>query len=859
MEKNMSIQQFRELLPISWVDEGGNPLDKEDLASQAYEELISFFKTKNGKKLAGNIRQLVKRFWSNGNKQTGMSFVDVMGTYVCGTAPKHNGDVVARAKRVQGQEIYAQGIGAGTSETLKEIGFTKREDNDYPTRAEAMIAIEVDSIGKKGPYDNGSEQTAINTCDSVLSAAANIKDYPMELDATMEECLNRRAEEYKRYVHADFHIDLDSLIPYLQKKGLSDTMRGFPFLSSGDKPLDLVCGEASLLMFRHVKGFGITMDDVSAWVKAKMTIDEFVVRVLKHLQNDLGLKLSEWYSLDHAFIVPISRDQGSSFKFKFSGSDLEMEDERGKLKYRLVTPISAFVQNYMIAATMDLVDAAPKTEGRIGLQEPAINDSRMSEFIANAKALDRILISSDFSDYDATLPGWNMNYEAAMYASLYDDPLVKDAMSMAGVVICQKLVFMTTSPSNKDKPYDLFKSWLMTMIKGDKRFALRKWAKTAKGNRNKSLRQSMRDEAAEKADFVCRLMYVYRGWLCSGFVLTNTIGSDCTLAYARYITPYYMNKHGAMILPETPLNAIASGDDCVQEVPLEMYNRLGYMGVLKAIEEGAAEVPVVINAKKQLNILYQGYPLVDFLQKVYVQMHDIENQKAYNKFLRQAPALPYKERYSPLYLLLQWVIVWGKLDSALCDENLDFAASIMSKAGRFMHSTAKKKGYRPPVPNQLYRSRSKLYWDPQYAISSSALAGMEQMIGLVKTYKQDFLASITRYCLSKSGSATDLVKDLDAELEMRAPHKAEFGRTILSAIADQLPEEMLDERMKERDSKGYISLVPSFLSKVEEFSGVSVAALSLSEPKIREDVVLGPESDDSEEEPQPDLEDNIGD
>jgi len=858
MTDQISLQQIQSLYPSEWVNQSGDSIDHGDEAAQVVESLGDFLVSRSGKKITSELRRQLRNFYNGGNKQAGMTFVDVQGTYTCGVAPKSNEDVVARSKRVVGEEIYAQGLGYGTNETLKDIGFVANSDEDYPSRAESMIALELDSIGKKGPYDNGSPEAAIKTCDAILTSVSTIEQSDRQFDAVRLAYIQQRYDEYKGYVNSRFKIDFDSLIPYLQKKHIHNTFRGLPFLCAGNAPLKREHADMTLWMWRRVPGFKYSQDRVNQMLKSGATCDEFVIDVLKYVTYELKLKFSQWYSLEQSLLSGISRDQGSPFKFKMKDGQLKFADERGELKYRFVIPISAFVQMFLIACSIDLIDVAPKTAGRIGLQEPSINVQRMNDFIDEAARLENVLISTDYTSYDSTLPAWMMNDQAVVYALLYEDEIVKDAMSMVGVCISQKLVFMTTSADTAGKPYGNFKNWLMRNIKGDSSYANKRWLSQLTGKRNKSIRGKI-DEANTKLDYVCRLFYIYQGWLISGVVFTNTIGSDCSQELARYLIP--AAAVSLKLIPSFSYGApaITSGDDTVASWPKQLYDSVGYHGVLDIIEKAADVFHVLIKKAKQLEVKYKGYPLVDFLQEAYVQVNDIGNQKPYKKFLRQAPSLPYKERFSKLYLILQWIIVWGKLDSALCEENIDFAARVMSYAGRFMQSQAKKLGYTPYIPSAMYNSRSKLYWNPQYAINESVFAGMEQLIGLVKTYKGQFLTEVTRYCLSKDSKLDPvaLIKEIDSELETRAPHKVEMGRAILSNLANEFPDEVkVDERFEAKTGEGYVSLVPLFLSKFEEFSGVSVNALSLDEPLSKEDAVPSSGSDEPELKSQDNLDDD---
>lgn len=824
---NRPLNEFLSRMPAKWFNADGTAKVEDELFASTIEDIRGSFKTDAGRALRGDWRMKLTSFAiRNGYVPEGMSNVDVQGTYVIGTRPNTPQDLMKRSKRVIGEQIYSRGLVAGANKVIEEVGFKHLPTEDYPTRTDALLAIEFDSLSSKGPYDNGSWDTALQTVDTVLNNSWDYKPLPDYLYPAWEAGLNRRYDEYEQKIDRGITLRVSEYCEYMQKRGLARTMRGFPFYSSGNSPLRKQHYHTTLLMFRNVDGFKFTAKDADSFI-GKVTVDEFIQMVLAHLFDELHLPMSAWYSLFHAVIIPISRDQGSPFKTEWKDGKLEWTGERKDRKYRLVTPISGFVQATLIMASREIVKAAPSTEGRIGLQDPQHNVDRMNDFIRRSEEAERVLISTDFTAYDSTLPAQLMGSMCAVYSMLHTDPFVSDALAMAGVVATQKIMILPTYTTDRDHPYPHFNNITLPEIKGDRNFALRSNLRQIKG---KSLKDEIRAKEQD-FDWMARAFYVCQGYLPSGLILTNTLGSDCTLLMSRELVPAHLESVGVFPPADQPYHAIGSGDDCVQEAPKSVYDRIGYEKLLVRLEEAFASIGMQVNAKKQLKIKLKGYPLVDFLQNVYTQYDSAERQVPYSKFLRQAPSLPYKERYSSLYQVLQWVIVHGKLDSALCEENLEFAARVYAYAGAEMRADADKRRFKPPVPSNWLSERNSLFYNPAFSIAESPLCGLEQYVGLVKKYGQQTLAELVRYDMGKT-QKTKLLDEFDSELETRAPHRIQLAKQVFSVLGSEVAEAAgADERFEGAGT--YVSLVPAFCAKLEEFSGVSVNPQVLDQPKLR--------------------------
>jgi hypothetical protein len=844
MDKDLNLADYLNALPEKYFNDLGQAVDLKEENILMHEGLKEFFKTKEGNRIRRDWRSRLRNFaYEQAYKPDGMTDVDVMGTYILGTKPKLRSDLMKRAKRVQGEEMYAQAVVEATNQVLKEMGFKHREDNNYPTSQEGFLAIEADSLSSKGPYDNGDEDTAIKTVNSAIENYLKIKQLPEELIPVWTQSLNRRRSEYKRYVNPQYTVDFADYVDFMRSKGLATKMRGHPFFDRGDKHLKSQYYALTLLMFEHIPQFKyhhINYEKVKT-----LSIDEFIRDVCVHLRDDLKLKLSDWFNVYHTVIIPINRDQGSPFIVKWVGDELKMNGDRKDRKYRLVTPISAFVQAWLIMCANDLINVAPKTIGRIGLEDPVTNDVRMGRFIKQMEDLDQVIISTDFSGYDTTLPDYLMAGNSAMYSTLYSDETVKDALAFSSVILTQKNMLLPISTTPQfDNMYNEMAFTYFNEIKGTSKYNLNKiFGSLSKKAR---IKKTSKEKVQEDGDYRAAMFYFYKGYLPSGVALTNTTGSDCTLEMVRDIVPYKMYLILGRDPSESQGHGVGSGDDALQSVLKEIYDELGYEGLLKVLEEAFEAIGMIVNAKKQLKILVNGYPLVDFLQFVRTQRNSDDPTKAYVKFLRQIMTYPTKERYSRLYMVLQWTILDGKMESSLCQQNLEFASKVIAKAGLILHEKAKSERYRPPVPVNLYANRNKLFWNKDYMINNSKWFGMEQFIGLVNNYGQETLSALVRYTLGKL-EVEDFMNELDNELETRAPHKAYMKRIIYQSLSEEELKKAKVNMEGLTNSPKHESLIPEFCRLWQEVMGDSVNSVVLDKPLVRAEVQHDVADDDDEE------------
>jgi hypothetical protein len=289
-----------------------------------------------------------------------------------------------------------------------------------------------------------------------------------------------------------------------------------------------------------------------------------------------------------------------------------------------------------------------------------------------------------------------------------------------------------------------------------------------------------------------------------------------------------------------PYYAIASGDDCAQEDDKDYYDQVGYEEILEEYGAAYEMLGMIVNPKKQINIKCCGYPVVDFLQYVRFIYTNEGHKTGRKKFFRAMPALPYSERRSTLTeLVLQWVILWGKLDSALDEFNVGYASTAMSHYGRILQSLLRKNHYKVSVPKNYQNTHNKLYFDMKKVAGQSAYAGAEVFVSLVKQYGMNTLASLVRYTLDKLGTANKeaareqslvgLVNEFSAELETRAPHKEVLARSLYDALTED--EQKLVGYKAETKSGVYISMIPEFVKLWESKTGIPVTPMILAGPK----------------------------
>jgi hypothetical protein len=806
----MNKRIFKSIFPEDWVDENFSVIERSDIFNNVASEFYEYLLTPQGRSSKNDFRGKIFNFVEkNGNIAAGRTNVNVMGNYILGTPPDKNTDVVARMRRIAGEQMYASACCEAFNQYAKDTGFKHRTDEDYTSRKDALMALEADSIAGKGPYDNATPYTAINTVDTVLSNAAQTGLLPEEYHYTLQEGLNQRYEEYSRYTHRSYDFKASDYCEHMRKHGLKSTMRGFPFFAAGNSKMKEYWYDLTKWMFRNTP---VRIAEIK-W-KGR-TVDEFIQDVLVDIE-ELNLEPDEWFGLEQTIIIPISRNQGSAFKTKWKGDKIVLTGERKDMKYRIVTPIAAFVQALSILACDDLVRNAKYTEGRIGMQDPDTNKRRMNEFIQSSANNDLPLISTDFTAYDSTLMTQLMCAEASMYAELYDSVRVKRGFVIAGLSLANKLMLLPVSISEVDKPYNKFHHFLMKNIKGVKSFNDKKIKKQLMWNHP----DTANEKVSERYDFKAVLFYIFRSYLPSGHILTNTTGSDCTLLLSRNLVPAKLEIPGKM-------RATASGDDCVQQILGEIYRRLGMEGVYDLLEQAYSTFYMIVNAKKQIKIKYKGLPLVDFLQHPYIQGPDSETiQDEYRKWMRQMGSWPVCERRSKLNPILQNVSVLGKAESGICSENVDMAAHITLYAGRNLHKLANMRKYHPIVHKGLLEG-DPLFYNRAYAIDRSDYLGLEQLLGLVKSYGQDLISNLGKYAAEKFD---DIVADFESELETRAPHREVLARAFFKSLGKDAYEEAGgDYRFGTGDFRTHFYSIEAF-EKLLNFEGVEINPVVLDKP-----------------------------
>lgn len=554
-------EDYETVRPKKWISENLEAVDSTKQAEQDIKEWSLWLRTPKGKKskidIANKINILVMK---SGNKPAGSTNVNPMGINIIGPNPKDVSRKDLLARRAIGEDYNEQAVISALNATSKELGFQKSEDDNYPTQDLAMYAVECDSISSKGPFDGGSIETALKVGQDLLANACKPSTIPKEIAPLIYAAMNRMSQDFAQVVDPKFSFEPEHYVDYMQSRGLANTMRGYPFVAPGDSLLKDYQFEASKLLFRNVPNLKFHKFNHSQWLATHMrkkkvlkinelgqqqiveedwySIDMFIEDIIVELHRDLHLKLSDWFRPMHNIIINVSRNQGAGWKVKYSKGEFKM-GERKDFKFRYVCPSGAFIQAWSIIASIDLIKNAPKTEGRIGLQEPEVNDKRFDEFLTRTEQRKKMIVSTDFSSYDTLLAIWLMNMQGLSWAILYEDETIRDALSMAGVLSATKFLVVPTYPEmSKNYGMKEAKYWNAIFIKGAARFIA---SKTAAGVKNKKLRQDI-EMLKNDFDYQVRIVYNWQRYLISGIIYTNTIGSCCTLTMGRTLVPYLLHK-----------------------------------------------------------------------------------------------------------------------------------------------------------------------------------------------------------------------------------------------------------------------------------------------------------------------------
>lgn len=297
---------------------------------------------------------------------------------------------------------------------------------------------------------------------------------------------------------------------------------------------------------------------------------------------------------------------------------------------------------------------------------------------------------------------------------------------------------------------------------------------------------------------------------------------------------YYDLQYGEEFDTDDPrfMRSDASGDDLEQEVSATVYKYLGLDGVYNLLEEAFASTSKTkVNAKKQTTIKYKGTVIWDFLQHVRPQSREYVSREIL-KITRQIGGAVYgmKERFSKLTLVGQWCIPYGKFDSVLNEFNVDFGAKFLSKFGIKLHETMKQNKYRVAIPASYANAKQKLDFDTKYLVTNSPYAGCEQLIGLTLQYGTNTLAQLVKYSLGVAKDANaqvdEFVLEYGQELEVRAPHKAQVGRTLYENLSEEQQKRIGYQRSSINEDV-HVDYVPQLMKKWMEYTGKSVTPVIL--------------------------------
>jgi len=868
---DIKLSDIHAKLPSEYFDSEGNPVDLTSQFKKTMEDLNTFLDSDSGRGVRNDLRTGMDRFvYKGGDIPAGQSNVNPLGTYIVGTKASNRSLITKIAQREFGERLFVDSTVDAVNSTLKSMEFKHNPEHDYSTRRDALIAHELESLSSKGPYDNGNEETALKTISAILEGADYKEPDDSEYWAVRENYYNYLYLQYKGNTETSRVFRSLDWVESMLKAGLSGTMRGLPYNAKGNAPVqkrhyDFMAWmlEPVISDFKYKRGTyedfvrehtKTEKNDVGGFNKIKPTVDDHIQAVMYELIEVRKLLPTQIINMRMLLSTTISRNQGSPWEVEFL-EDYEVTGKRKDMKYRAVVPAPALPQAILLLSTRGITKAAPSLKHRIGLQDPTTNESRFNSYIRNHATRSQVGISTDFSSYDIKLWSKYMAETMMVYEAALDDVVAKDAMRMGAILVTQKIAFFPTYPNNDGHPYANAPYEYMYKIKGQRSFNIKK---AMSQTTSKEMREKLADEA-EKFDYVARAFYIFKSWLISGVIVTNTVGSDCTTLYEGWLVPHYLFLKGLITIEERDAMqaVIASGDDAVSAVPKRLYDAIGYEGVLKLLEEANLYFNMIVNPKKQLKVKYKGYPVYDFLQQVKLPMWEsVEEQPPYRKFIRQWMAVPFNERESKLDFVFQNVSPIGKLESGLCEENLEFAANVIVNAGKIMKERAREKGYQPPVPPNMYGSRDKLYWDKQYAVNNSELCGFGQLIGLVKKYGQNTISALGKYlALEHIG---DAVNEIESELETRAPHRANIAASIFANLgAEAFHKAGGMERFNATTAVTHWYFV-DLLSKVDEMTGRTVQEVVLEKQETLTSIPVDVETDDAEDLQLPDENLNVG-
>lgn len=835
------------------------------------------------------------------------------------------------SKRVLCEELYAQACISGVNKTIEKINFRPNPENNYNDLSELYVAVELDNSGKKGPFDGGNDDIALKVCDDLCAEFREPKELEEESLVDFNRALNRRYQHYTEVIRRTFKYSPESYLSRIAAKGITDTYRGAPFNASGNTTVnkkqlvmlkwmtqgflpddwfpvfngtraktklsnkDKFEGKKSKVnkqdpdtvafktwkdeklqfirsKFFHLGDVKVKDKVVQAYVDDQnrptyddLTCDYVIQCVLLELEAR-GVDYVDFFNtLRHALIAPISRDQGMPFKTKITSKGyLKLTTEGLKRKYRPVIPCSAIAQAILIVATADLVDNAPKTPSRIGLQDPITNVQRMNDWIHETSLADLWISSTDFDTYDAHLLSQLMIGNTVMYSALYDDPRMKNVLLAAGIILAHKLALLPMYVNETGHNYDAVHHKLFPKIKGDKHkdFA-RKYRYADPETRRREL-----ERLEGSWDYKVGCFYVWKSWLISGVILTNTTGSDCTAEMGQDMLPLQLGRMSPIMAKwlenhsVDELSAIASGDDCCNSLPIELYNELGYEGCLQLIEKAYAMFNMIVKAAKQVKIMWRGLPIVDFLQNVYPQGKDsvaLAFNQPYKKFMRQMPGMPYRERFSKHPLISQWDSIIGRFDSCLCQANIDFAASVIYHGGQDLTRFYQKSRVQPDVDRSWYINDEQGGWEKKYAVNNSTFMGLEQLFGLVKTYGKNVLAEITKYEVDEISTkyaddpdkrdrkVSEYINDYRSDRETRAPHREGEERIAFSLLSERDKKTNGIASPTNDDVKGFSTYLPELVTSMERQFNIAITPVELrptTKVEETEDEDVGPSVED---------------
>lgn len=760
------------------------------------------------KSLRDDIRSILVRFIKNGQKLRGTTNCNVLGTHVVGSNyGKEGSPAKSKIQRnlYNGELLYAEAIANAVTKTNAQFEFKLNKDDAYNSFDDACTAHMIESLSSKGPYDGGTLETPFEVAYKLIHDIMEASGFNDEDLVLYDEFLQDRYDEYMRCKSVGWKPEPKNYVSSIAEKGLSKTFRGFPFECAGNKEFDdrfilrwnLLWDKAPAMQIDEkylndrkeqvktefdtylsfTKDKERIQDPYHRVTQGKYTIDAFLQDMLIRYFA-LNLDPVDWFTPLHAVCIPISRNQGRGFKYnsyeRAKHTEIRLVGERDDkgMKYRPVVPAPAFINALMHLMWHDLVKGRPKSDFSAGLSYPEDNNKRMKKIIHDVKTEGFVLDSLDFSNYDFTISTKLMFVLVCLYAMLYSEHAIAKNVAKATALLVYHKVMIVPERISTNSVNEILSSktgmtaGVLNKIKGDPRYAARK--RTSK---------YMNLEQQSDSDYRAIYFTAPHCYLISGLYLTAAIGGDVSAGTSYYVVP-------KLIFGKRPRTKIPSaGDDIVFPVPIEVWMKSGF-DYRKDVSEGFKRLQLHVHPLKQSNITFNGVPIVIFLQLLYPQDESIEAFTGPTKNLyRQVTGLLYDERMSDLRMFLQWIIPISRAEAGIDHNRVEFAGEFIKNLIMETANVSRKYKFKPKnSPELIHKSRSlgdhsHMIINENYLNGVDDCGGFKTLLGLIKTYGQDFIPA-----LGRAMGSVDYLESISGELELRAAHKESLREILRAAI-----------------------------------------------------------------------------